>query len=85
MKLKDGFVTHMTGDQQIMVSVSGDFSGLIRSNETAAFIVDALKKETTEQEIIDLIEMHYDVPKEIIKKDVENIIKELRSIGALYE
>ena len=39
MKLKDGFVTHDMGGEQIMVSTgSTAFSGLVRSNGTAAFI-----------------------------------------------
>ena len=53
MKLKDGFITHETDGEQIMVSAGNvKFSGLVRSNRTAAFIVDCLKSETSETEII---------------------------------
>ena len=55
MKLKTGFITHTIGKEQMMVATGPagkDFHGLVRSNETAAFIVDCLKKETTEEEIV---------------------------------
>ena len=47
MKLKDTFITHMSNGEQILVDASGKFSGIIRNNESAAFIVECLKKETT--------------------------------------
>lgn len=86
MKLKNGFITHEMGEQQIMVA-SGDasFNGLVRSNKTAAFIVDCLKEETTKEEIISAMTAKFDAPKDVIEKDVETILDKLRSIGALDE
>lgn len=83
MKLKNGFVTHTTNGEQILVSANGDFNGLARSNSTAAFIVDCLKKETTEEEIIEKMLQIYDAPKEIISRDVHKIIEKLKSINAI--
>lgn len=86
MKLKDGFITHETDDEQIMVSTGNTkFSGLVRSNRTAAFIVDCLKSETSESEIIKKMTEKYDAPEEIISKDVKKILDTLRSIGAIDE
>ncbi len=86
MKLKDGFITRQTDGEQIMVSV-GDtkFSGLVRSNKTAAFIVDCLKSETTKEAIVNAMAEKYDAPKDILERDVEGILAKLRSIGALDE
>ena len=86
MKLKSGFVTHTVGDEQMMVATGPagkHFHGLIRSNETAAFIVDRLKEETTEQEIVDAMRREYDAPEEVIARDVHRIIGKLQEIGAL--
>ena len=45
MRLKDEFITYETDGEQIMVAAGTDsFSGLVRSNETAGFIVECLKK-----------------------------------------
>lgn len=86
MKLKDGFITHETDGEQIMVATGNtSFTGLVRSNKTAAFIVDCLKTETTKEEIVDKMLEKYDVSRDIIDKDVEQILEKLRSIGALDE
>ena len=86
MKLKNGFITHEVGEQQVMVA-AGDinFNGLVRSNETAAFIVDSLKKETTKGAIVDAMTEKYDAPREVVERDVEAILDKLRSIEALDE
>ena len=86
MKLKEGFITMQSDGEQIMVSV-GDtkFAGLVRSNKTAAFIVDCMKSETTKDAIVEAMAEKYDAPKDILAKDVEGIIAKLRSIGALDE
>lgn len=86
MKLKEGFITMQSDGEQIMVSV-GDtkFAGLVRSNKTAAFIVDCLKSETTKDAVVEAMAEKYDAPKDILAKDVEGILAKLRSIGALDE
>lgn len=86
MKLKDGFVTHDMGGEQIMVSTgSTAFSGLVRSNGTAAFIVDCLKEETTREQIVAKMLEKYDAPEAVISADVDKILEKLRSIKALDE
>ena len=47
------------------------------------FIVDCLKSETSETEIIEKMSEKYDAPKEIIAMDVKKILDTLRSIGAI--
>ena len=85
MKLKDTFITHDSEGEQVLIDVSSSFAGLIRSNKTAAFIVDCLKKETTEEAIVDAMYAKYDAERDVLKKDVEKILGKLRSVGALDE
>lgn len=86
MKLKDGFITHETDGEQVMVGAgSTGFSGLVRSNRTAAFIVDCLKEDTTPGSIADRMEKLYDAPRETIEEDIRRILGKLREIGALDE
>lgn len=86
MKLKDGFVTHEMGGEQIMVATgAADFSGLVRSNATAAFIVECLKEETTREAIIDKMLASYDASAEVIAADVDKVLATLRGINALDE
>lgn len=86
MKLKEGFVTQQMGDEQIMVATgAASFSGLVRSNATAAFIVDCLKEDVTAEQIVAKLLEKYDVSEAVVAADVEKILAKLRSIGALDE
>lgn len=86
MKLKDGFITHTMGEEQIMVQAGcGSFAGMVRSNKTAAYMVECLKKETSREQIIEKMMEKYDAPKEVISRDVDKILDILRGIGALCE
>ena len=51
MKLKNEFITHETDGEQIMVSAGTSFNGIVKSNKTAAFIVNCLKTDTTPAKI----------------------------------
>ncbi len=86
MKLKSDFITQTIEDSQFLLSVAGrHFNGIIRSNETAAFIVDQLKEETTEAAIVDALLREYDAEREAVEKDVARIIDLLRSNNILEE
>lgn len=85
MKLKDNFITHETDGEQIMVAAGGSFAGMVRSNATAAFIVDCLKTDTTETEILDKMLAKYDGDKNVMAEDIKTIIGKLRTIGAIDE
>ena len=86
MKLKEGFIMHEAMGKRMLVAVgSGQFSGLVRLNAAAAFIVDCLKDETTPCEIIEKMLKTYDAPREILERDVNKILDQLRSINAIDE
>ena len=74
------------GDTQVMVAVgSAAFSGIVRSNKTAAFIVDHLKTDTTKESILAAMQEKYDADPAVMEKDIEKVLEKLRSIGALDE
>lgn len=83
MKLKDTFVTQNMDGEQIMVSADGGFAGMVRSNATAAFIIDRLKADTTREAILDAMEQKYDAPRAVMAADVDMVLGNLRKIGAL--
>ena len=58
MKLNKGFITHNDGSEKLLVSTGASkFSGLVRSNETAGFIIHCLENETKKDYINLLDEM----------------------------
>ena len=84
MKLKDGFITHEMDGQQVLVGTGRTgFAGLVKSNKTAAFIVDCLKSETTKEDIVAAMLEKYDVDEATASKDVDKVIENLLSIGAI--
>lgn len=86
MKLKSDFIVQDIDDTQFLVPLGHEaFNGIVRSNSTAAFIVNCLKEETTAEAITDAMCSRYDAPRETIAADVEEILNTLRSINALEE
>lgn len=88
MKLHNGFITYSTGGEQIMVAAgnaSAIFRGMVRSNETAAYIIDSLKEEISREELLNKLCARYDAPADLIDRDLERVLESLRRIGALDE
>ncbi|MBQ6384640.1 MAG: PqqD family protein [Lachnospiraceae bacterium] len=86
MKLKKDFITHDTGTESMLVPTGkAAFSGLVRGNRTFGAIVELLKQDTSEAEVIAAMKARYDAPEEIIARDVRKILTELREIGAIEE
>jgi len=87
MKLNPKFLTHETKGEHYMISTGNtSFHGIVKNNETAAFIIECLKSETTESAITDKIMSEYKgADRQTVERDVANIIGRLRSIGAIVE
>lgn len=80
MKLKDTFVTQEMDGEQVMVEADGGFAGMVRSNATAAFIIDQLKTETTKEAILDAMEKKYDAPRAVMAEDVDMVLANLKKL-----
>lgn len=88
MRVKEGFVLHNIGDEYMAVATgeaAENFNGIVRSNETAAYIFELLQKETTEEAIVVAMCEKYEAERSVIEKDVANIIEKMREAGFLHE
>ncbi len=86
MKLKDNFITQDVEETQFLVPIGAEaFTGVVRNNTSAAFIVNCLKQETTPEAIVDAMCDEYDAPRDVISADVEKILGTLRGINAIEE
>ncbi|MDO4845910.1 MAG: PqqD family protein [Oscillospiraceae bacterium] len=86
MKLHPDFTLQTIDGVLFLVPVGGEaFSGIVRSNETAAFIVELLREETTKDAIVDAMCRKYAAPRDEIAADTEAVLQTLRSIHALVE
>ena len=88
MKLAKGFLTHEMDGETVMAA-SGEaakkFVGLVRANAAASLILECLKQETTLDAIADRLFAEYDAPREVLRSDAEQVIAQLRAIGAIDE
>ena len=86
MKLSSKYITYITQEESLMVaSDTRVFSGLVRGNTSAGFILECLKQETTLDEIADRMAEKYDAPRDQLYLDAENIVNQLRSIHAIED
>lgn len=86
MKLKPEFLTHEMNGEHLTVPVGrNSFSGVVKSNKTAGFIIEQLKNEISEERIVEALLDKYEVSKETAEKDVKKVLETLRSINAIQE
>lgn len=86
MKLKEQFITHDIDNVQMMVNSSNkndEFHGLVKSNETAAFIIRLLKKEISFDHLVGSLLNVYDIDEEQAIEAVNYVINKLKAINAL--
>ena len=86
MKLNKDFILHISDGETILVPTgNAKFSGIVRGNKTLGAVLELLRDETTEEEIVAAMKRRFDAPEEIISRDVKKTLEELRKIGAIEE
>lgn len=87
MKIKEGFILRNVAGSNVVVPVGQatvDFNGMMRLNDTGAFLFDKLTKGTTEEQLIRDLMDEYSIDKELATKDVKDFIEKVESEG-LFE
>ena len=86
MKLLEGvFVTQNDGDYvAVTVGKAGEkFSGMIRMNGSAAYVVNLLQTEQTEDSLVEALLAEYDVSDEVARANVRSVVEKLQNAGLL--
>ena len=87
MKLKYDFETMEMDDQFVAVPVGEEaedaLHGIIKLNESAAVIFDLLKKETTEDAIVEAMKKDYNASEEQIREYVHGFVDNLAKQGMI--
>ncbi|MBE7092949.1 MAG: PqqD family protein [Clostridiales bacterium] len=84
MKLNKDLRLRKVQNKNFIVAVnqlSKDFHGMVKLNDTAAFVFLLLKKNKSVEHIVDSIAKKYYISKEVALKDVENIIRQFEKAG----
>lgn len=86
MKLKGIYEEEMIGDENVMVSLDNKvLNGIIRTNETATFILSVLKNETSLEDVISKVSTKYNVDYLTSKTAVSKIISQLYEFNLIEE
>ena len=86
MKLKDNFLVHSTGRETIMAPAgNAGFSGVVRGGKSFGVMLETLKNDVTEEDIVAALRARFDAPEGVIEEDVKNTLEKLRKIGAIDE
>lgn len=88
MKLNSDFVLKKLNDESVLVATgeaSKRFYGVIHVNDTSAFLLEKLKEEQTEQDLVNALLSIYDVDEATAKEDVAAFIKSAQEAGILDE
>ena len=87
MKLKSGFVLRQIGGSYVVVAVglqTLDFKGMIRLNDTGAFLWEKLtEKDCTAEDLVAALTAEYEVSEEIAAKDVAAFLQSLKDSDLL--
>ncbi|MBO5041234.1 MAG: PqqD family protein [Clostridia bacterium] len=86
MKIKEGFVLHSVGDENVVVAIgkmTKKFRGMIRLNSTGAFIFRQLEKETDEKGIIDALIAEYGIDEQTATTAATTFVSQLKDAGVL--
>lgn len=86
MKIIDIFETDIINDELVMVSLDNKvLNGILRANETAAFIISCLKEDTTIDGINQKMVDKYGIDYELADKCVNKVISQLRTLKLIVD
>ena len=88
MRVKSGFVVREVGGKKYAVATgeaARSFKGMLSLNDVGATIFNLLQSDTTAEAIVEAILAEYDASAEIVSADVENFIRQLRSINVIID
>ena len=89
MKLKDDYIIYNASEEELIAIATGDeadnFNGLLRANKTAGAIMEYLKEDLTEDDLVSRMLERFDAGEEEIREGVKEVLETLRSVGALEE
>lgn len=89
MKIKDGFYMTEIGSDYVIIAGTPEakklFGGMLRLNETGAFLWKKLADGVTEAELADALAAEYGVSREVSEKDTADFLDVIRSAGFIEE
>ncbi len=86
MRVKYEFAIQKVTDGYVAVTVGDDAeksSGLLRMNRSAAFMMEQMKREITEEQLVDKLVETFDADRETLQECVRDFVLQLQQAGVL--
>ena len=86
MKIKDGFLLKEVAGSYVIVPIGDnmvDFSAMITTNETGAFLWERLKSDVDTDALVNAVMDEYEIDEATARADVEEYINTLREKNVL--
>ena len=86
MQITSGFLLHTVGDEYVVVAVEErtvEFHGMIRLNESGAFLWERMQTTTTEADLAAALVAHYGVTETVASDAVTGFVAQLTAAGVL--
>ncbi len=86
MKVKSDFVINEIGDEFVVVPVEAraeEFHGMVRLNDTGAFLWKLLEQETTEADMVKAVLADYEISEADAGRYVDDFVKKMEDAGLL--
>lgn len=86
MKLKEGMVLGSVDGEHFAIATGKamqHFNGVIHNNKTAAYLLELLQSEQSEDSLVQAILDQYDVEEQTARKDVQEMLNTLKEAGVL--
>ena len=84
MRIKEGFALRDVADNYVVVPLgkrTADFNGMVKLNETGAFLWGKMNQDCTEEELAAALAEAYDVSEEQEGESVGKFLEKLRKEG----
>ena len=88
MRLKYNFVVNQVGDDFVAIPAGAqviDFTGILKLNETAAFIVEALNNDLSRDDLVKTVAQKFSCALEDAQENVDYILGGLREAELIIE
>ena len=86
MQIYKDFTIQKVGASYVAVPVgetSKTFHGMVRLNETGAFLWEKMKKDCSEADLVEALLAEYEVSRETAERDVHRVVELLRENNIL--
>lgn len=88
MKLKYEFIIREVGDRYVAVAVGDnaeEFHGIIRMNKSGKIMMELLKNEITETDLLTKLMEQYEGTEEFFKGEINKFVGGLRNAGVIVD